>query len=256
MTYDCHVHVPSNQGTWQLPYFPPGEYLTRMDHLGVDVSVMLPFDGLYHQDPSASNDEVVRWCSAAPDRLLPFGTVSPRDPRAADEVTRCIRTLGMRGFKFHPWMQAFHPLEPGMDPVYERCRELGVPVIFHDGTPPLSTPLQVAQVAARWPGLVVILGHGGLNDLYGEAIEAARRFEHVWVCMASLHAHAMRQIVDRAPRERIVFGSDGGIAPGDRHTYVDYRWQMLRDLELTPEVYRAVVEDNPRRLLAAPPGPV
>jgi len=248
MTYDCHVHVPSSRGTWQLPYFSPQEYLTRMDRLGIDVSLMLPFDGLYHA-PATCNDEVVQWCRAAPERLVPFGTVSPRDPHAADEVTRCVETLGVRGFKFHPWMQAFHPLEPTMDPVYERCRTFGVPLIFHDGTPPLSTPLQVAQVAARWPGLVVVLGHGGLNDLYGEAIEAARRHEHVWICMASLHAHAMRQIIARAPGDRILFGSDAGLASSSRQTYMDYRWELLRDLGLTPEVYQAIVEENPRRLL-------
>ena len=251
MIYDCHVHVPSSRGTWQLPYFAPEEYLAHMDRLGIDVSLMLPFDGLYH-DPATCNDEVVRWCRAAPERLVPFGTVSPRDPHAADEVTRCVETLGMRGFKFHPWMQAFHPLEPGMDPVYERCRELGVPLIFHDGTPPLSTPLQVAQVAARWPGLVVVLGHGGLNDLYGEAIEAAQFHDNVWICMASLHAQAMRQVIARAPRDRIVFGSDAGLASSDRQTYVDYRWQMLRDLGLAPDLYQAIVVDNPRRLLRGP----
>ncbi|MGH3383377.1 MAG: amidohydrolase family protein [Nocardioidaceae bacterium] len=249
MTYDCHVHVPSSRGTWGLPYFSPESYVEYMDRLDISVSVMLPFDGLYHA-ARPCNDEVAAWCAAFPERLIPFGTVSPREPRAADEVTRCVETLGMRGLKLHPWMQAFHPLEPVMDPVYERARDLGIPLIFHDGTPPLSTPLQVAEVAARNPGLVVVLGHGGLNDLYGEAIEAARRSEHVWICMTSLHAHAMREIVRKAPRDRIVFGSDGGIAPMERQTYIDYRWDMVRDLGLEDAVYRAIVHENPRRLLA------
>lgn len=254
MTYDCHVHVPSSRGTWQLPHYTAEEYLSYMDRIGVDTSVMLPFDGLYH-DTGPCNDEVAAWCAADPERLVPFCTVSPRQTDAVDELTRCAAELGMRGVKLHPWMQAFHPLEPVMDPIYRRCAELGLPVIFHDGTPPLSTPLQVAQVAARHPDLVVVLGHGGLHDLYTEAVEAARSYPNVWICMASLHGHAIRTILRRAPGDRVVFGSDGGLAGMDRHTYVDYRWQMLRDLGLDRRTYQAVVEDNPRVLLGlGPPG--
>jgi uncharacterized protein len=249
MTFDCHVHVPSSRRTWELPYYPPESYVEHMDRIEVDVSVMLPLDGLYH-DPAPCNDEVAAWCARSPDRLVPFGTVAPRDPGAADEVTRCVRDLGMRGLKLHPWMQAFHPLEPFMDPVYERSRDLGIPLLFHDGTPPASTPLQVAQVAARFPGLTVVLGHGGLGDLYGEAIEAALRYDNVWICMASLHVGAMREIIRRAPLDRVVFGSDGGLAAPERHTYVDHRWRMLRDMNLPAETYTAIVHDNPRRLLS------
>jgi predicted TIM-barrel fold metal-dependent hydrolase len=249
MTFDCHVHVPSSRGTWGLPHYPPQAYVEYMDELGIDVSVMLPFDGLYHA-AGPSNDEVAAWCSQYPERLLPFGTVNPREPGSAEEVSRCVVQLGMHGFKLHPWMQAFHPLEPVLDPVYERARDLGVPIIFHDGTPPLSTPLQVAAVAQRHPGLVVVLGHGGLNDLYGEAIEAARSIDNVWICMASLHAHAMREIVRRAPLDRVVFGSDGGLASTEKHTYVGYRWELLRDLGLSPATYSAIVNDNPRQLLS------
>lgn len=253
MTYDCHVHVPSSRGTWGLPHFGPGAYLSQMDALEVDVSLMLPFDGLYH-DPTTCNDEVAQWCAAAPERLVPFGTAAPRDSSAPDEITRCVDRLGMRGFKFHPWMQAFHPLDVDMLPVYERCLDHRVPVMFHDGTPPLSTPLQVAQVAARYPGLTVILGHGGLNDLYGEAIEAARTYRNVWICMSSLHAHAMRRIVAEAPLDRIVFGSDAGLAASERHSYVDYRWSVVRDIGLPPATYRQIMEENPARLLGGGAG--
>jgi uncharacterized protein len=248
MTIDCHAHVPSVRGTWGLPFFSAQSYVEHMDRVGIASTIMLPFDGLYHP-AGPCNDEVVEWCAPYPDRLIPFGTVTPRDPGAADEVTRCVEELGMKGLKLHPWMQAFHPLEPVMDPIYERARDHGVPLLFHDGTPPLSTPLQVAEVAGRFPGLVVVLGHGGLNDLYGEAIEAARRHPHVWICMASLHGQAMREIVKHAPLDRIVFGSDGGLAPEDKQTYIDYRWSMFRDLGLAPDTYAAIVDDNPRRLL-------
>ena len=40
---------------------------------------------------------------------------------------------GVRGFKFHPSLQAFEPNDPRYYPLYEALQELGVPALFHTG---------------------------------------------------------------------------------------------------------------------------
>ena len=57
----------------------------------------------------------------------------------------------MRGVKLHPWLQGFSAHEPGLDPLCEVAAAAGVPILFHDGTPPFSTPLQLASLARRHP---------------------------------------------------------------------------------------------------------
>jgi predicted TIM-barrel fold metal-dependent hydrolase len=59
----------------------------------------------------------------------------------------------------------------------------------------------------------------------------------------------MRAIVDRCPLDRILFGTDGGLAPEPRQAYVDLRVRQLANLGLTPEQRTAIVDANPRRLL-------
>jgi predicted TIM-barrel fold metal-dependent hydrolase len=219
-----------------------------MDKYRIDVSVVLPLDGLFFDDRT-TNDEVAQWCADSDGRLVPFCTVNPREPDAADEITRCRTELRARGVKFHPWLQGFHPNEPCLVPVCETAAELDMPMLFHDGTPPYSTPLQIAALAARFPDLQVVLGHGGLYDLWPEAVAAARRYPNVHLCMTSLHPFAMQRIIDHVPTSQLMFGSDGGLASTDRHAYVEDRWRMLRELGLDDAGLDAICARNPLALL-------
>ena len=186
-----------------------------MDELGVDVSVVFTYDGLLRPTPEA-NDSLARFVAAAPERMVAFATVDPRDPGAGAEVERCVREHGMRGVKLHPWLQGFSAHEPGLQDLCEAAAELGLPILFHDGTPPFSTPLQLATLARRHPRTTVILGHGGLHDLWREAIAAVATTDNVHLCMCATPGYAMRAIVARCPLERLLFGTDAGLRPDAR----------------------------------------
>lgn len=45
-----------------------------------------------------------------------------------------MRNLGLRGLKLHPIAQEFFPSEARFRPLFEKCLELDIPVIFHMGT--------------------------------------------------------------------------------------------------------------------------
>lgn len=252
MTVDFHVHRPSRRGLWGLSDYGPEAYLEVMDAMDVDASVILPLDGLVH-DARAGNDEVATWCASAPQRLIPFCTVAPREPGAAAELRRCVEELGARGLKLHPWLQGFHPLEPFMDPICREAARLGVPILLHDGTPPYSTPLQIAALAARHPEVRFVLGHGGLYDLWPEAIAAVRRRPNVYACMTSLHPQAMRRLADALPSDRLLFGTDAGLAAAGAHGYAVERWRELRELRLDADTERAIVAGTPASLLEPRP---
>ena len=58
--------------------------------------------------PTLSNEEIARSAAEHPDVLIPFGSI---DPARGDSGVRAARRLveehGVRGFKFHPSIQAF-----------------------------------------------------------------------------------------------------------------------------------------------------
>src|SRR5260221_6961663 len=56
------------------------------------------------------NDEVAEVAAANPDVLIPFASIDPaKGKMGAREARRLIEHFGVRGFKFHPSLQAFYP---------------------------------------------------------------------------------------------------------------------------------------------------
>ncbi len=246
---DFHAHQPTETNTWGLgAAYTAVDYLRSMDTLGISHTALFTLDGLMDFRPDR-NDALASYVAGTGGRLIPFATVGPRRDDAPLELERCFQELGMKGLKLHPWLQGFCPHEAFLDPLCEVAARYTRPVVFHDGTPPYSTPLQIAVLARRHPNLVVVLGHGGLRDLWREAIEAVAETGNLHICMCGASVHAMREIVRRCPLERILFGTDAGIASSAVQPYVRARVLMLQSVGLSPEQMSAICEINPRRLL-------
>jgi hypothetical protein len=248
---DFHVHQPALVAG--APPYGPEEYAEFARGLGIELSVAFTFDGL-RSPGRAANDSLAAFADTGDGHFATFATVDPNDSGAAVEIERCVREHGMRGVKLHPWVQAFSAHVPGLDPVCEAAASLGIPILFHDGTPPFSAPLQLASLARRHPRATVVLGHGGLHDMWREAAAAVETTPNVHVCLCATPPYAMRAIVDRCPLERILFGTDGGLFPEPRQAYVGLRVRQLERLGLTSLQRQAIVEDNPRRLLGLASG--
>ena len=61
-----------------------------------------------------------------------------------------IEQLGLRGLKVHPSAQGFRPDDPRCFPLWERCAELGVPVLAHCGTTAWGAGRPGAATASSW----------------------------------------------------------------------------------------------------------
>jgi uncharacterized protein len=243
---DFHVHQPARLAG-ALPY-SAAEYAAFAADLGIERSVIFTFDGL-RAPGAAANDSLASFAAAAPGRFVAFCTIDPNRPDAADEIRRCVREHGMRGVKLHPWIQGFSPHARGLDPVFEAAAELQIPVLLHDGTPPFSAPLQIAALARRHPRTAVVLGHGGLHDLWREAAAAVATAANVYVCLCATPPYAMRALIERCPLERILYGTDGGLVAEARQHYVALRVRHLAGLGLDERRRAAILDENPRRLL-------
>src|SRR5262249_42260996 len=122
---------------------------------------------------SEVSDWNARYCAAAPERLIAFGSVHPKYvSEAAAEVDRLAK-LGIRARKVHPPHQLYAPnaYRDGLGPlaaVYERAQAIGLPVMIHTGTSIFpgarniyAQPILADDLGVDYPYLVVILAHGG-----------------------------------------------------------------------------------------------
>jgi uncharacterized protein len=242
---DAHTHMPGT--AWKsLERLEVGPFLKLMDANDIDQAWVFTTDGLYF-DPAPHNDHLKTFCDVEPSRLIPFCTVHPRYPNAVEELRRCVEDLGMKGVKLHPWAQAFSPNDPLlMDPIGEEMARLGVPVVFHDGTPPNSSPMQIAHFAARHPTVTVILGHGGLHDLWKEAVLAVERYPNLHLIPSGTPPHGIQHAVKRLSIERFLYGSDAGF--GDPY-WQTFQLEKIRSLNLNPSDEALVLGGNALRIL-------
>ena len=82
---------------------------------------------------AVSNEEIAAVAADNADVMIPFASVDPARPDAAERAQRLIRDHGVRGFKFHPNLQEFFPNDRSAYPLYEVIEEARLPALFHTG---------------------------------------------------------------------------------------------------------------------------
>ena len=210
------------------------------------------------------NEEVAAAAAANPDVLIAFASVDPHRENAVEEAERLIREHGVRGFKFHPNLQAFFPNDRAVYPLYETIAAAGLPALFHTGHSGIGTglpggggirlkysnPMVVDDVAVDFPGLKIVLAHPSF-PWQDEAISVALHKQQVYIDLSGWSPKyfppQLIQYANTQLRDRVLFGSDFPLITPDR-------W--LRDFEQAPfkdEVRPLILKENAARLLGLRP---
>src|SRR5919202_7111102 len=211
--------------------------------------------------PPVSNEEIAAAAAANPDVLIPFASIDPARGRAgAREVRRLVDEHGVRGFKFHPNLQAFFPNDRAAYPIYEAIAEAGVPALFHTGHSGIgaglpggggirlkySNPMYVDDVAVDFPDLKIVLAHPSF-PWQDEAISIALHKEQVYIDLSGWSPkYFPEQLVRYANtllRERVLFGSDYPMITPERWLG-DFEQADFRD-----EVRPLILKENAIKLL-------
>jgi predicted TIM-barrel fold metal-dependent hydrolase len=133
--------------------------------LGIDKLVAAPARPLdYHLEPA--NERLAAAARESGGRLAALGRIDPLNGwRAVAEARRCFDDLGCVGLFLHPGEESF-PVTAARR-VLELAAERRRPVVVATGWFALSEPLQVAQAAADFPDLPVVMTHGGQINISG-----------------------------------------------------------------------------------------
>lgn len=185
--------------------------LTReMEELGLSRSVLLPID------LPVLSDNAMWWLKASRryEGIVCFGSVHPYRPGMARHLD-AQKALGARGIKVHPAVQLVRPDDRRAMKLYRLCGERGLPVLFHCGPVDIEPPIgrYLSQVRhyeralAENPQTTFVLGHAGALQM-DEALGFARRYPNVWLEVASQSLTNVRRLIDEAPTDRLLFGTD------------------------------------------------
>lgn len=236
MIIDFHTHVEYKANGER---YTASEFVAGMDEGGVSISVVLGGDqsdagtmppwadrSVMGAAAGFDDEDVAAFCADHPERLLGFGSIHPDRYAPERKVERAVKELGLRGIKLYPHA-GFYPNDPRLGPVYQKCAELGVPVVIHTGVKAVrwqwlkyNRPLYVDDVATNFPNLKVVMCHGGF-PWADEFLAVAHANPNVWVDISfldyvettfrrpGLAEEILKNLVGVVGSERLLWGSEG-----------------------------------------------
>jgi predicted TIM-barrel fold metal-dependent hydrolase len=238
---DFHVHLPtpewldvSMRGYIEAAeaYFRSRVARRSLDELAQDyqaidtVAVLLAWDAETATGrPRIPNKLVAEACQDHPTNFTGFGSVDPlKGALAVDELDE-ISSLGLKGVKLHPSLQAFAPDDERFRPLFERCEDLGLAVLFHTGTSGIGAgqpggqgirldyarPIRLDAVAASFPNLKIIAAHFGY-PWHLELLAIALHKTNVYIDISGwapkyIPSEVVREMKGRL-QNQFLFGSD------------------------------------------------
>jgi hypothetical protein len=214
--WDIHAHVGTPGAT---PAHRMEALVKIADRVGVE-RLCICMSPPWQHDPTPeqfrrSNDDVLailkEWSSRA------FGLVylNPQHPRESlAELERCVADGPMLGIKLWVGARAYRP---ELDAIVRRARELDALILQHTwlkqrgagNLPGESTPMELAELSARHPGVPIVCGHTGGGDraIGARAIRASRDL-YADLGGADPVAGEVEVVVRELGADRVLYGSD------------------------------------------------
>ena len=166
------------------------------------------------------NDIAYKLSTYNPEKIIPFMSLHPLDPKINDEYDRCVGDLGCKGIKLGPNYQDFPPDCEDAFKLYSRLEHDSLPIVFHQGTSPIShaplmyaSPQYIDKIAIAFPKLKIILAHLA-HPWQVDALSVVRKHENVWADVSAQFYrpwsfwNGMRLFYEWGVTEKIFFGSD------------------------------------------------
>lgn len=205
------------------------------------------------------NDWIMRYSSADPVRLMPFGSVHPAFTKDAGGETDRVIAMGVRALKVHPPHQLFRANAyqqelPGLAEVYRRAEAAGIPVTIHTGTSVfpgarsrLGDPMDVDDVAIDFPKLKILLAHGGRPLWMDAAFFVVRRHPNVFLEVSGIPPVKLLEYFPRLEEiaHKTVWGTDW---PSPGVTSMRQNVDRFLELPLTDASKKVILYDNARRV--------
>lgn len=218
-----------------------------MSRAGIDLSVLLQIATKPAQTPSVNS-----WAaSMQAENLAAFGSIHPGFEGWKEEVAR-LRTLGLKGVKFHPDYQSFFVDDERVFPLYEALCEAQFIIVFHAGVdigipePCHGTPERLARVVDAFPKATIVAAHmGGFLcwDDVEKHLAGRNLFFDTSYGLGYLGEPQFRRILKAHGADRVLFGTDSPWADQNEEKL------KIEHLRLEPDVEQLVFSGNALRLL-------
>ncbi|MBP7338508.1 amidohydrolase family protein [Niveispirillum sp.] len=237
-------------------------YIRHLRDSGIGHQVLhgFPWRGRSAAD---ANRSIAALAAKAPDLLTAWAGVSLRAPaQAARNIERALVEWNMRGVSVSPFWEGVCASDRSLDPIYRTASRLGLPVWIHAGQNfNNSLPLDISdvrhidRVAAAYPDLRIVIGHGGWPWM-ADSVAILQRHANVYLEFSSHRPRFMARAgsgwegvllqAGGALRGKVMFGSAFWVSRLDAAALA----REVAELPLPDGVADEWLHGNAARLLA------
>ncbi len=268
---DVHVHaarLPTIKVPWELwvPRFTglqervaglyddsgtlvPERFHAYLDEEGVDLALVMT-----EYSPAVTGiqglDDVLPLVEHDPGRVRFIAAINPYFHHPVGAELRRQLDAGAAALKVHPVHGGYPANDRRLYPAYALCEAEGVPVVIHAGTsnfPGASNrygdPSYMEDVLRDFPGLTVLLAHGGRGWWYETAAFMALARPNVYIEISGLPPKNLPNYFERSGLQRLgprmVFGTDWPAVPG-----IEANARAVADLGFDDATLRRILYGN------------
>lgn len=157
-------------------------------------------------------------------RFLGFARVNPWERNAPAQVA-AAKADGLVGLHLHPWEDNFVVDGSFMDDTLQAAQEAGFPVYISAGYPCVSEPLQILEIANRFPKVNFIATHGAQLDMSGlsfdDALLLAQQAPNVKFDLSGVYRRDfIERLIRTSGEDHVIFGSN--------YPYMDIALEIVR----------------------------
>lgn len=166
------------------------------------------------------NELVAQYVSEHPDKLIGWASVDPNESDCIEQLEHCVSALGLTGLKLGPAYQHFDPQDRKHWPLFQKCQELGLPIMWHQGATFPSTarlrwasPLQLEDLTMDFPDLRMIVAHLG-HPWEEDLVALLRKAPNLYADISAVHYRPWRYwqalitAVEYGVAHKLLLGSD------------------------------------------------
>ncbi len=272
-----HCHIPTEEGLRPFAPFqaatsryykmserqqaiPADQFASMLVDLDVKAVLVAVAAESATGQPGTSNDHIAELVTRYPQAFLAgYACVDPwRGKAALAEIERAVGTLGLRGVKFHPILQAFAPNDRRFYPIYDLCSSLGVPIQFHTGMTGVGLgmkgsgihlrfghPLALDDIAADFPDLSIIACHASWpwqEEMLMVLLHKPNVYNELSGWSPRYFSEALKREIAGRLQDKFLFGSD---YPALTHERLFADWEAGG---YPPEVLEKIYYKNAQRL--------
>lgn len=272
-----HCHIPTEEGLRPFAPFqaatsryykmserqqaiPADQFASMLVDLDVKAVLVAVAAECATGQPGTSNDHIAELVTRYPQAFLAgYACVDPwRGKAALAEIERAVGTLGLRGVKFHPILQAFAPNDRRFYPIYDLCSSLGVPIQFHTGMTGVGLgmkgsgihlrfghPLALDDIAADFPDLSIIACHASWpwqEEMLMVLLHKPNVYNELSGWSPRYFSEALKREIAGRLQDKFLFGSD---YPALTHERLFADWEAGG---YPPEVLEKIYYKNAQRL--------